>query len=99
MNFSCLRTTINHTYFIYDLPLKSAKDSLLDLDFKLTGSLCTADNYKESRCCKAHIFLGFIFRISREFILSFSLKALYRSLVRPTVEYGFFYLGLTLILS
>lgn len=87
MTFSRLRSVINHTYFIHDLPLTSAGDSVLDLGFTLTQTLCPGKHI-ETRCCKAFKLLGFIFRISREFHLSSSLKTLYCSLIRPIVEYG-----------
>lgn len=84
MSFSRLGTSIIHTYFKHNLPLKFAGNLVHNLGFMYTRSLYP-DKHIEAMCscCKAFKFLVFIFWISQEFNVTPSLKALYcpRSLI------------------
>lgn len=71
-----------HNYFKHDLPLKSADNSVHNLDFTLTCSFYPVKNIEAMCfCCKAFEFLVFNFRIFQEFHLTSSFITLYRTTV------------------
>lgn len=90
--FSSLRTSINHTYFIHNLSLKSTGNSVHDLGFTLICSLYSG-KYIEVICCEVSKLLGYIFRISHEIHLIFSLIALMCYLGRSIFKYDFIIWG------
>jgi len=87
MTFSPSHDPIRFRHTIDNLTLKTLNNSVQDLGFTLTRTLCP-NMHIENICCKAFKLLGLIHRDSLEFNLLSPLKALYCTLVRTVLEYG-----------
>jgi len=86
-DFCSLNSPTNFKYANNGTTLQSLDKSSTDLSFVLYPTL-SPNLHTEWACCKSLKILWFIKRITTEFKLASSLKALYCSLVRPILEYG-----------
>jgi hypothetical protein len=65
----------------------SRVETIVDLGFKFNICLISGPHI-DMTCSKAYRMLGFIKRLTQDFILGLSLKTLYYALVRQFLEYG-----------
>jgi hypothetical protein len=86
MSFAKKRSAITWSYELFHSEILRV-DTVVDLGFKFNSSL-DPEPHINMICCKAYKILGFIKRLAYDFKLSLSLKMLFCSLVRPTLEYG-----------
>lgn len=87
MRFMRCRSSTHYRYNINCFKLLLVTDHIRDLGFILCPTL-NPHLHIETISCKAFKMLGFLKRNTSDFKLSTSLKALYCSLVRSTLEYG-----------
>ncbi|KAF0751764.1 Uncharacterized protein FWK35_00017926 [Aphis craccivora] len=69
------------------MPVDDIYKNICDLGFTFTPSLCPRAHI-DRVTCKGLKVLGFVKRISSDFKLSSSFKAIYYALIRPISEYG-----------
>jgi hypothetical protein len=86
MSFSRLAVCYTFNYSIGGVNLRRV-DSVKDLGVVFTSTLSPAEHI-DHVISRANSILGFIFRTTRSFRSPLSLLTLYKSLVRPILEYG-----------
>lgn len=86
MSFYKTSNTIYFVYDIYNTPLSSAGDKVIDFGVIFDCAL-NLHEFIEATCCRALKMLGFVKRTCNEFNLVNSLKILYCVFVRSILEY------------